>query len=137
MAASYTRAMLRYTPHVIIWDCCSWLKNQGHLFTPTVRQSISSATGSNFKVITHGGTIIARDVIVASNGYTGKITPWQRRRVIPIGSYMIATEPLPSGLMDELMPRQRIFSDTRKVSYYFRAISGPQSNIVWRSCNVR
>ena len=77
--------------------------------------------GPNFKVITNGGTIIARDVIVASNGYTGKLTPWQRRRVIPIGSYMIATEPLPSGLMDELNPRHRIFSDTRKVSYYFRA----------------
>ena len=30
-------------------------------------------------------------MIVATNGYTGEITPWLRRRVIPIGSYVIAT----------------------------------------------
>ena len=37
----------------------------------------------------------ARDVVVATNGYTGRLTPWLQRRVIPIGSYIIATEPLP------------------------------------------
>ena len=42
-----------------------------------------------------GGTIAARNVVVATNGYTGALTPWLRRRVIPIGSYIIATEPIP------------------------------------------
>lgn len=74
-----------------------------------------------FLVTTPRGTVHARDVVVATNGYTGKVTPWLRRRVIPIGSYMIATEPLPEGLMDRLMPRNRIVSDTRKVVYYYRA----------------
>ena len=41
----------------------------------------------------------AREVIVATNGYTGGLTPWLRRRVIPIGSYIIATEALPPELM--------------------------------------
>ena len=41
-----------------------------------------------------GGTIAARNVVVATNGYTGALTPWLRRRVIPIGSYIIATEPI-------------------------------------------
>lgn len=77
--------------------------------------------GGHFLVTTPGGTVRARDVVVATNGYTGKVTPWLRRRVIPIGSYMIATEPLPEGLMDKLMPRNRIVSDTRKVVYYYRA----------------
>jgi glycine/D-amino acid oxidase-like deaminating enzyme len=77
--------------------------------------------GSHFLLSTPGGTVRARDVVVATNGYTGKVTPWLRRRVIPIGSYMIATEPLPEGLMDRLMPRNRIVSDTRKVVYYYRA----------------
>ena len=60
-------------------------------------------------------------MIVATNGYTGGLTPWQRRRVIPIGSYMIATEPLPEAQMDRLMPRDRVHSDTRKMVYYYRA----------------
>jgi glycine/D-amino acid oxidase-like deaminating enzyme len=77
--------------------------------------------GSAFRVETPRGVVQARDVVVATNGYTGKVTPWLRRRVIPIGSYMIATEPLPPAQMARLMPRRRVVSDTRKVVYYYRA----------------
>ncbi len=76
--------------------------------------------GDRFRVTTARGTVIARDVVVATNGYTGTLTPWLRRRVIPIGSYVIATEPLPEGLAAKLIPRNRIVSDTRKVVYYYR-----------------
>jgi glycine/D-amino acid oxidase-like deaminating enzyme len=77
--------------------------------------------GAEFRLGTPRGAVIARKVIVATNGYTGKITPWLRRRVIPIGSYVMATEELPAELMARLMPRNRIVSDTRKVVYYYRA----------------
>lgn len=77
--------------------------------------------GRMFRVTTARGTALARDVIVATNGYTGRVTPWLQRRVIPIGSYMIATEPLAPGVIDRLIPRNRIVSDTRKVVYYYRA----------------
>jgi glycine/D-amino acid oxidase-like deaminating enzyme len=80
-----------------------------------------SRVGVTFEVRTAKGLVRARDVVVATNGYTGSITPWLRRRVIPIGSYMIATERLPEGLMDRLIPKNRIVSDTRKVVYYYRA----------------
>lgn len=79
------------------------------------------ATRGGFRVQTLRGTIIARDVVIATNGYTGALTPWLRRRVIPIGSYMIATEPLKPLLMDRLIPKNRIVSDTRKVVYYYRS----------------
>jgi glycine/D-amino acid oxidase-like deaminating enzyme len=77
--------------------------------------------GSGFRVTTAQGSIDTRDVVIATNGYTGALTPWLQRRVIPIGSYMIATEPLAPALMDRLMPRNRIVSDTKKVVYYYRA----------------
>ena len=77
--------------------------------------------GSGFRVTTALGTVRARAVVVATNGYTGQLTPWLRRRVIPIGSYIIATEPLPAAQMARLMPRNRIVSDTRKVVLYYRA----------------
>ena len=76
--------------------------------------------GAQFVVQTPRGDVLARDVVIATNGYTGKLTPWLQRRVIPIGSYMIATEPLPAGLMDQLFPTNRIVSDTRRVVYYYR-----------------
>jgi glycine/D-amino acid oxidase-like deaminating enzyme len=80
--------------------------------------------GAGFLVDTPRGRVAARDVIVATNGYTGALTPWLRRRVIPIGSYVIATEKLPRELMARLMPRDRTVSDTRKVVYYYRAAPG-------------
>ncbi|MBK8738316.1 MAG: FAD-binding oxidoreductase [Betaproteobacteria bacterium] len=74
-----------------------------------------------FSVVTPQGTTRAREVVIATNGYTGKLTPWLRRRVIPIGSYMIATEPLPEEQVRRLIPNNRILSDTRKVVFYYRA----------------
>lgn len=76
---------------------------------------------SGFLLDTARGRVRARDVIIATNGYTSRLTPWLRRRVIPIGSYIIATEELPVALVDELFPTDRIASDTCKVVYYYRA----------------
>lgn len=75
---------------------------------------------TGFTVKTAKGTLQARRVVIATNGYTGALTSWHRRRVIPIGSYIIATEPLEKAVMDRLMPTSRVISDTRKVVYYYR-----------------
>lgn len=80
-------------------------------------------TAGGFDVSTARGVIRARDVVVATNGYSGALLPWLQRRIIPIGSYVIATEPLPRDLVDTLFPTDRIASDTCKVVYYFRASS--------------
>ena len=74
----------------------------------------------HFILSTSKGPVIARDVIVATNGYTSNLTPWLQRRVIPIGSYVIATEELPMDLVESLFPTNRIASDTCKVVYYYR-----------------
>lgn len=73
-----------------------------------------------FRMRTIQGDMHARDVIVATNGYTGAATPSLRRRVIPIGSYIIATEPLDEALTRRLIPNNRVISDTRHVIFYFR-----------------
>ena len=77
--------------------------------------------GAAFLVETPKGTVAASNVVIATNGYTSRMTPWLQRRVIPIGSYIIATEPLSRDVMARLMPKDRIVSDTRKVVYYYRA----------------
>jgi glycine/D-amino acid oxidase-like deaminating enzyme len=78
----------------------------------------SSAEG--FEVLTARGSIRARQVLLATNGYTGALSPWHRRRVIPIGSYQIATEPLGAERLRALIPRGRNMSDSRRVVVYFR-----------------
>jgi glycine/D-amino acid oxidase-like deaminating enzyme len=92
----------------------------GTVIVPFCPATRIERSGRGFAVTTSRGTVVARDVVIATNGYTGTVTPWQRRRVIPIGSYVIATEPISPEVMDRLMPGQRIISDTRKVVYYYR-----------------
>jgi glycine/D-amino acid oxidase-like deaminating enzyme len=81
--------------------------------------AIDSQSGG-FRVSTPRGVTHAREVLVATNGYTNRPTPWLRRRIIPIGSYIIATEPLASGLAKCLIPNNRVVSDSRKVVFYYR-----------------
>jgi glycine/D-amino acid oxidase-like deaminating enzyme len=64
--------------------------------------------------------VTARDVLIATNGYTGTLTPWLRRRVIPIGSYMLATDPLDPQVAASLIPNRRMVVDTRRVVIYLR-----------------
>ena len=77
--------------------------------------------GDGFLLRTARGPLRTRDVVVATNGYTGPLSPWHRRRVIPIGSYVIATEPIGANLMQVLCPKDRVVSDSRKVVFYYRA----------------
>jgi len=73
-----------------------------------------------FLITTQKGKVKARDVVIATNGYTTNLTPWLQKRVIPIGSYIIATEELDPVMVKELFPTNRIVSDTCKVIYYYR-----------------
>jgi glycine/D-amino acid oxidase-like deaminating enzyme len=75
---------------------------------------------TGFRLNAPHGVVRAREVIVATNGYTTGLTPWLRRRIIPIGSYIIATEPLSEGLARRLIPNNRVVTDSRKVVFYYR-----------------
>ncbi len=72
------------------------------------------------RVRTDRGSIAAPHVIVATNGYTGRATPWLRRRIVPIPSQIIATDPIPQDMLDRLMPKRRMLSETRNLYHYFR-----------------
>ncbi len=76
--------------------------------------------GKEFQLVTTRGGLIASDVIVATNGYTGPATPWLQRRVIPIPSQIIATETLPKETLARLMPKRRMCGDTRNLYNYYR-----------------
>jgi len=73
-----------------------------------------------FRVRTSKGAITAREVILASGAYTTDATPALRKKIIPIGSYIIATEVLPDDLARELSPRNRMIYDSKHFLYYYR-----------------
>lgn len=83
-----------------------------------VRAIARNAAG--FSVETGRGSVQARQVVIATNGYTGRATPYLRRRTVPVFSYQVATEPLPADLMATINPGSRMISDTRRELYYTR-----------------
>jgi len=82
------------------------------------------AEGSNgareFRVETSTGAVRAKEVLLASGAYTTSATPALRKKVIPIGSYIIATEVLPLELAREVSPRKRMIYDSKHFLYYYR-----------------
>ena len=81
--------------------------------------SIRKQADDKFVVETDRGAILGSNVFVATNGYTDGVAPSLRRRIIPIGSYIIATEPLPEDLARELSPNGRAFFDTKNFLSYW------------------
>lgn len=76
--------------------------------------------GEGQRVETVRGAIAAGKVLFATNGYTDNAQPWLAARVLPVMSYQIATEPLPPGMLDRLIPHRRMVTDSRKELTYTR-----------------
>jgi glycine/D-amino acid oxidase-like deaminating enzyme len=80
----------------------------------------NSNKARKFRLHTSRGAIAAREVILASGAYTTDASPALRKKIIPIGSYIIATEVLPGDLARELSPRNRMIYDSKHFLYYYR-----------------
>ncbi|MCX7939723.1 MAG: FAD-binding oxidoreductase [Thermoflexales bacterium] len=80
-------------------------------------------TNGAFALQTTRGTLCANAVLIATNGYTSSLTPEIQRRVIPIGSYIIATDPLPAELAQAISPKRRMMYDTKHFLFYYRLSS--------------
>jgi glycine/D-amino acid oxidase-like deaminating enzyme len=85
------------------------------------RISRSSRNGdSGFELVTPRGTLFARQVFIATGGYTSAVTPALRKKVIPIGSFIVVTEPLGEFVARGLIPSNRMIYDSKHYLSYFR-----------------
>jgi glycine/D-amino acid oxidase-like deaminating enzyme len=76
--------------------------------------------GQAHEVRTPSGSVTARQVLLATGTSTIGPLGWFRRRIVPVGAFIIVTEPLPVELLDRLTPRRRMTTDTRNFVNYFR-----------------
>lgn len=80
-------------------------------------------TAQGWRVRAGGATVLARQVLVCTNGYTelaAQLWPGLARSVIPFWSYIVATRPLDPALRGRILPQAHIASDTRRLLAYFR-----------------
>jgi len=78
------------------------------------------AAGGGHELETPKGRLRASQVLLASGtSHTGPLG-WIRRRIVPVGAFLIVTEPLPIATLDRLLPRRRMAVDTKNLVNYFR-----------------
>jgi len=96
----------------------------GAVLVDGVRVQGIAQQGSGVRIATDRGEIAADAVLVATNAYTldprGTASPWLARRLVPLNSYIIATEELPEATIERLFPGRRMVSDSKRVLNYFR-----------------
>lgn len=73
-----------------------------------------------WRVETDGGAVAARQVVVATNGYTDGLVPGLARSLLPVNSFQVATEPLPEELGARILPHGNAAYDSRRLILYFR-----------------
>ena len=89
-----------------------------NLWPETTVQHVKRA-GTSFRVGTTRGVLMASHVVVATSGHTGPATPPLRWRIVPIGSYIIATDVLPQDLAHELVPHNRMIFELEELPALF------------------
>lgn len=76
--------------------------------------------GGLFRLTTARGSMTAKQVLLATGAYTTGPFGYFRRRIVPVGSFIIATQPLGDELARQVMPRRRTMTTTKYIGNYFR-----------------
>ena len=76
--------------------------------------------GSQHQIVTSRGTVTADNVILATGAYTTDSFSYLRKRIIPVGSFIIATRPLTESEIAATMPGNRTYVTSMNIGNYFR-----------------
>jgi glycine/D-amino acid oxidase-like deaminating enzyme len=90
-------------------------------------------TAAGYTLRTIKGDIQAKEILVATNGYTDQLVPKLKPRIFAGGSYSIVTEVLSPELQAEISPKGRVFWDSKWFLNYFRLT--PDGRLLWGGRN--
>jgi len=81
---------------------------------------INVKSGDTAKIKTQNGSISAKFVVLACNGYLGRLNSRVAARVMPINNFIIATEPMSKDAQKALIKNNHAVADSKFVVNYFR-----------------
>ncbi|HTV98376.1 MAG TPA: FAD-dependent oxidoreductase [Steroidobacteraceae bacterium] len=73
---------------------------------------------AGWRARTAGGDVLARKVVIATDGYSDGLWPGLRRSVVPLYSAIIATSPMPSRC--EPLPGRQVVYESGRITVYYR-----------------
>jgi glycine/D-amino acid oxidase-like deaminating enzyme len=99
------------------------VRKGARIFVRSRAQGLRQA-GGQWRFETEHGSISARRVVLATNGYTDGLWPGLAETVLPAYSFQIATRPLADAGRAAVLPSGHVASDTRRLLRYFRQAGG-------------
>jgi glycine/D-amino acid oxidase-like deaminating enzyme len=91
--------------------------------------ALNRLQGHAHRVTTPRGSIEAAQVLVATGPSREGPFAWFRRRIVPVGSFIVVTEPLSAAQLDSIMPTRRTATTTKYIGNYFRI--SPDDRLIW------
>lgn len=112
--ATFTHDCARVHPAKLVAGMARVIESRG----ATIYEHTTVESWTTGKVVTDRGTVTARHIINATEGYGASIAQ-THRRILPLYSLMIATAPLPDAVWDEIgLQHGHTFSDGRNLIIY-------------------
>jgi glycine/D-amino acid oxidase-like deaminating enzyme len=74
-----------------------------------------------YRITSKRGTVLADRVLLATGATSTGPFSWFQRRMAPVGSFIVVTEPLEPALLDRLLPKRRSYVTSKHIGNYFRA----------------
>ena len=108
-------------PARLVFGLARAVRDSGATLVDHCEATALDKTGVGMTVVTSKGTVKAGDVILATNGYTTRHPSKELARlVVPIGSYIIVTEPLTEEGADAIFPKGSMTYTKRRLLNYMR-----------------
>lgn len=90
--------------------------------------------GDSVTIKTAQGQVLAKHLVLAGNAYLGDLMPKISNKVLPAGSYIIATEPLSESVYQQILPGNHAVCDLKIDLDYFR-LSADKRLLFGGMCN--
>lgn len=95
-------------------------KRHGAVLAENAPVTAVTRSGDGHSLTTPRGTVTAKEVLVATGAYTTPNFGHFRRRIISVGSFIIATRPLSDGEIASVVPGNRTYVTSMNIGNYFR-----------------
>ncbi|WP_343654438.1 FAD-binding oxidoreductase [Paraburkholderia caribensis] len=103
-------------------------RNGARLFEHASVTAIAKDRGA-YRIDSSRGTLRAQQVLIATGPSRHGPFGWYRRRLAPVGSFIVVTEPLPADHLARLLPQRRSYTTSRLMHNYFRVT--PDSRLLF------
>lgn len=91
-----------------------------HIFERAPVTGLERRADGGFRVTSGRGSIDAAQVLLATGNSREGPFAYFRRRMISVGSFVIATEPLDKAMTERLLPQRRNYVTSKNIGNYFR-----------------